>query len=212
MQPYIIQQGDYLTKLASRRGFDEDKVWNDPKNEALRKTRKDPNQLVTGDVLYVPERKPVWTPIKIGQVNTFVADVKRTKVKLRFVSKGKPLSNEPYTLDGGLPKEGKTDGDGVVEADVLVTTSTVRVHFAGRREVFTAHIGHLDPVDEATGAHQRLVALGAFGRPQGGALGPGFSKESLAQALVAFQRANALPATGTLDDATRGKLVELHGS
>lgn len=214
MQPYVIKQGDYVGKIAAHFGFEESTVWLDPKNEALRKRRKDPNQLVAGDVLYVPESAPPkWWPVKVGAVNTFVAPrVKRVKMKVRFVADGKPLANERYALEGVVTKNGQTDGEGNVECDVPVTASAIQVRFVNRREVFTVHVGHLDPADEPSGAYQRLVALGMFGRPQGGIPGNHFSADSLAQALLSFQRANELPPTGELDESTRARLVELHGS
>ena len=39
MRPYVIRQGDYITKLAHQRGFDADAIWNDPKNQSLRERR-----------------------------------------------------------------------------------------------------------------------------------------------------------------------------
>lgn len=50
MTPYIVQQGDYLAKLAFVHGFEPDEVWNDPKNADLKKLRPDPNVLAPGDV------------------------------------------------------------------------------------------------------------------------------------------------------------------
>ena len=36
MRPYVIRQGDYMTQLAHRLGFDETEVWNHDKNSALK--------------------------------------------------------------------------------------------------------------------------------------------------------------------------------
>ena len=50
VQLYIIRQGDFL---AYKYGFDADKVWNDPTNDALKQVRPDPNILWPMDVLYL---------------------------------------------------------------------------------------------------------------------------------------------------------------
>lgn len=213
LQPYIVTQGDYLAKIAALHAFDADDVWSDPKNDELRKKRKDPDQLVAGDILYIPDARPKWTSLKVGQVNTFSATVKRVKVTLRFLSGGKALANERYVVEGADPTPKTTDGDGNVHAEVPVTTTLVRVRFLDRREVHTARLGHLDPVDEPSGARQRLAALGAFGRPYGSPIvGAAVSEEALAESLRVFQAQNGLKSTGALDDDTRAKLVELHGS
>ena len=60
-KPYVVKAGDYTKKLAHTLGFDADEVWNDPKNAELKKLRKDPDMLVAGDVLFVPEKKIVRT-------------------------------------------------------------------------------------------------------------------------------------------------------
>ncbi len=56
MEPYVIRQGDTLATLAYRFGFDADVVWNDPKNDDLRKLQSAPNILKPTDILYIPER------------------------------------------------------------------------------------------------------------------------------------------------------------
>jgi hypothetical protein len=208
-RPYIIKQGDHLAKVAALYGFDGSQVWQDPKNGDLRSKRKDPDQLVAGDVLYIPDARPQWMSLKIGATNTFVVNVARVKVTVRFVSNGAPLANERYVIDGVEGGKGTTDADGNVHCEVPATTDVARIRFVDRREVHTARVGHLDPVDELSGARQRLAALGTFGRADGS---PVASAAALKDALRAFQRANKLTATGELDADTQAKLVELHGS
>ena len=45
MKPYVIKQGDYLTRLSHRLGFVADEVWNHGKNAELKSLRKDPETL-----------------------------------------------------------------------------------------------------------------------------------------------------------------------
>ncbi len=212
MLPYIVCQGDFLAKVAARLGFDAEVVWKDEKNADLRAQRDNPDQLVTGDVLYVPEPTRKWLPLKVGATNAFAAPRPKVKIHLRFVAEGKALANEKYAIEGEDLK-GTTDGDGCIECEIALTTAAVRVRFIERREIYTAHVGHLDPASEPSGARQRLAALGAFGRASAARVAmTAISEEALADALRVFQRTNKLDVTGELDEATRAKLVDLHGS
>ena len=215
-KPVIITQGDHLSKLAARHGFNADSVWNDPKNADLKKKRPNPNILLSGDVLFVPETKPNWVPATIGSTNRFVATVPRVPVSAGFVRDGKPMANEPYHLQGLVPKPGNsnpptTDGDGYIHLDVPVTVQTFGVYFPNRAELHEVRVGHLDPPDEPTGARMRLGMLGFLGRPGGPRQLQG-PPEELPRALRVFQRTYQLEPTGKLDTATVSKLVQLFGS
>ena len=215
-KPLVIAQGDHLSKLAARHGFDEANVWKDPKNADIKKKRANPNMLVAGDILYVPENKPTWIKATIGSANAFVATVPRVPVRAQFMKDGKPMANEPYHLRGVRPKAGTpdpatTDADGCIHVEVPVTTSTFRVCFEGLGEVHTIQVGHLDPADEPSGARMRLGMLGLLGRHEGARLVQGPDAE-LPLALRAFQRANGLKTTGELDEVTVSKLKQLFGS
>jgi type VI secretion system secreted protein VgrG len=214
-KPLVIAQGDYMTKLAFRYGFDPDAVWNDPKNADLKKKRTDPNMLAPGDVLMVPENKPNWVSASIGSSNGFVATVPRVPVSVKFVQDGKPLANEPYHLQGLKPKPGDpdpatTDGDGCIHLEVPVTVTSFGVYLDSLSEVHRVRVGHLDPPDEPTGARMRLGLLGVLGRPGGREQVEGPDAELLA-ALKVFQRTNGLTVTGKLDAATTAKLTESFG-
>lgn len=211
MTPYVVKQGDYLAKIAHAHGFDPDTVWNDPKNAELKETRA-PNLLHPGDILYVPAREPQWLPLHQGTNNVYVAKVPQTKVRLVFNDFDKPRANEPYRVLGlGEPKEGTTDGEGAVEIQVPVHIREVQIHFPQTQVTYPVHIGDMDPIDESTGVRKRLGHLGYYQEPSPGA-GQNDAEENERAAIFAFQRDNALPTTGTLDDATKAKLLEKHGS
>ncbi|APR75165.1 Hypothetical protein A7982_00511 [Minicystis rosea] len=80
-------------------GFEADKVWKDPKNTELSQKR-DPNVLHPGDILYVPDRKLEWLPIKAGTNNRYIAKIPRTTVRLALKDLDKPRANEPYVIHG----------------------------------------------------------------------------------------------------------------
>ena len=135
---------------------------------------------------------------------------KGVPAKLRLVlldNNNQPRSNEDFTLTvDGKWYEGKTDSDGALEVAISpdAQSGTLRVGPEGK-EVFELNIGHTNPVDETSGIQQRLRNLGYEVGAIDGDVGP-----RTEAALRAFQRDNGLEATGSLDDATRQKLVALH--
>ena len=213
MKPYVVKQGDYVEKIAHALGVDPDEVWNDPKNADLNKQR-DPNLLHPGDILYVPDPKKKWLPLKAGTDNLYVAKVPRTTIHLTFKDGNKPRGNEPYVIRGmGEPEEGTTDGDGTVEAKVPVHVREIQIAFPKSSITYPVLMGDMDPIEEATGVRKRLQHLG-YGRA------PGAREEEVSDAdaevldrlaILAFQHAQGLKATGAMDDATRAALAKMHG-
>jgi Putative peptidoglycan binding domain len=210
MVPYVIRQGDHLSKLAARMGFDADTVWSAPKNANLRKLRPDPHVLCVGDILFVPEPKArAWLPVQVGSANQFTASVPTVKVSLTLAQNGKAIANARCIVHGLLPpNELTSDGDGTLSFDAPAQLDYVTLEFPALSLVRRMHIGHLDPVEEPTGVLQRLRNMG-YVSPVAQTLG---GDRGMALALKAFQQAQGLPATGQLDDATRDALADTHGS
>lgn len=210
-QPYVVRQGDYLRKLAFTYGFDEEKVWSDPKNEDLAKKRKDPNELLAGDILHFA--RAVRDPMRIakGTTNKYKLEVPKTTARFTFEDQEGPFADEPYVLEGlGAEVEGKADGTGTVVIEAPVHVREVRVVFPKREMVFPVLIGDMDPIDEPSGVRQRLEHLGYL-PPRAAAISEEDSAATLGDALRRFQSKKKLPPTGTLDDATRAALEEEHG-
>lgn len=210
MKPYVVKQGDYLEKIAHALSFDPGTVWDDPKNADLKKNR-DPNLLHPGDILYVPDRKQQWLPLKMGTDNLYVATVPRTSVRLAFKYIDKPRANEPYVIYGmGEPEEGTTDGDGLVEIKAPVHIREIQVSFPDSRVTYPVQIGDMDPIEETTGVRKRLQHLG-----YGAGAGTGEDLEDDLEAadklaILAFQQDQGIEPTGALDDATRAALAKAH--
>lgn len=211
MKPYVVKQGDYLDRIAHARGFDPEEVWNDPKNAEL-KGQRAPNLLHPGDILYVPDRKRTWLPLKGSTDNLYVAKVPRTKVRLMFKDLDKPRAGEAYVVHGmGEPEEGTTDGDGGVEVSVPVHVREVQISFPGSGVTYPVHIGDMDPIEEATGVRKRLQHLG-YGSVAGVAEDASDEDAEGAEraAIGAFQADQGMEATGEMDDATRAALAKAH--
>jgi hypothetical protein len=218
MVPYVIRQGDYLTRLAARRGFDADEVWNHSKNADLRQLRSNPNMLLPGDVLYVPSDPPSGVSISSGGSHDLKAKVPTVKVELIMKDLDEPMANEAYVVEGlgrpGEPVEGTTDGEGKITLDVPSSVREVRVVFRERGLAIPVLIGDLDPPNDASGIRQRLQHLGHYGWYGGGDDGDeNLDQEELdRRAIAAFQAAQGREVTGELDDETRDAIVDVHGS
>ncbi|MBN2170813.1 MAG: peptidoglycan-binding protein [Candidatus Krumholzibacteriota bacterium] len=123
-----------------------------------------------------------------------------------------PLADTAFTLDaGGSIQEGNTDGEGRIDVPVPAGARQAELVLSPgtpdeRR--LTLLLGGLDPAAEVTGVKQRLANLGfPAGDESDGAETP-----ELEQALSAFQQHCELEVTGRIDDTTRDRLVEEHGS
>lgn len=207
--PYIVRPGDHLSKLAYTRGFDADEVWNHPKNAELAKTREK-EVLCAGDVLYVPKKKEGGLQFRQQRVNRFVATVPTTKFEMTFDDEKKSCANKPFTYEvDGVEQEGTADGDGKISIELPITAAEVRIVFENG-VVTKAKVGHLDPIDDPKGVRQRLKNQGYIKEP------PSEDEEKESQlmksGLTEFQKENGLTPTGEIDDATKGKLKEAHGS
>lgn len=208
MKPYVVKQGDYLEKIAHALGIDADEVWNDPKNAEI-KEKRDPNLLHPGDILYVPDCKRQWLPLKAGADNLYISKVPRTTIRLAFKDLDEPRANEPYVIRGmGEPEEGTTDGDGVIEVKVPVHIREIQITFPKARITYPVHIGDMDPVGETSGVRKRLQHLGYLWALEAGEADDPEAMDRLA--ILAFQQDQGLEATGIMDEATRAALANAH--
>jgi hypothetical protein len=163
MQPYVIKQGDYLSLLAHKLGFDADAVWNDPANAELRQLRPNPNILWPTDILYIPaqiDKPPVTHTLVTGQMNSFVAgDAPTVNIDLTFGDA--KLASQAFTI-AELPDLTNltTDADGATSFAVPVTQQVVTIVFSSDGSTFKCQIGNVDPINTLSGVIQRLQNLG----------------------------------------------------
>ena len=160
MKPYIVRQGDYLTKLAGLRGVSAATVWNDSHNDALRKVRDNMDVLYPGDCIYLPEVPTQWLTLNSAASNSYQADLPQVEVGITLLGlDGTPLANVAYTMHGatGLV-EGQTDGSGKATLLVSVDESVVNVVLEDG-SWYCLSLGVMDPVTEPDRVQE------AFGTP-----------------------------------------------
>jgi hypothetical protein len=210
MPTYTVQQGDCFTRIAKRYGFQDYRLLYDhPDNAALKKARPDPNVLLPGDVVKIPDRDDKKVPRATGKQHAFKVKRPLRALKLTLLDReGKPLGGAAYTLRvEGATFTGKTGGDGKLKHDIPIDATTGEIVLAASGIRRPLRIGHLDPIDSPTGVQGRLNNLGYHAGQVDGDLGPWTEG-----ALQGFQADQGLPKTGKCDDATRAKLKAAHGS
>lgn len=216
-RPYVVKQGDYLTKLAHRHGFDAESVWAHPKNAELRAARRTPEVLAPGDVLYMPNAPREGLPFKPGVKNRYKARVPKVEVTLCFKDGSAPLADEPYEVRGLTAAHGdedapaalgRTDAEGRVTLHVPLTVREVTVTFPHRNVVYPVRIGDMDPETEMSGVQKRLQNLGFLSPDPDPEVDLG---ELIRGAIAAFKKSHGLGESGELDAATRDALLNAHG-
>jgi hypothetical protein len=208
---HIVAQGDCIMSIAANSGYLWETIWNHADNAQLKELRKSPNILLPGDVVVIPDKTPRVDARPTDATHKFVLKTELAQVRLRLLDhKRKPRPNIRYAADvDGAAFNGSTDADGYITLKVKSNAQSVTLNITdgSRKEQYTLPLGSIDPVDQLSGVQQRLVNLGYPCDGEEGTLGP-----QTQSAVRAFQAEMNLDVTGQLDNATRQKLEDLHGS
>lgn len=208
MKQHTVSQGECVLKIAHENGFFERTLWEHPANEELRKRRRDPNCLMPGDVVFVPDKRKREESCSTGRRHTFRQLGVPAKFSIQLMHGGVPRSDEPYTIEiDGEKQSGRTGKDGVVRFRIKpdAKKGTLSIGTGPLRTDYDLHLGHLDPVDEVSGMQGRLRNLGYYRGPINGQA----DDETIA-ALLFFQHDLGLPCTGKCDAATLRALDAEH--
>lgn len=207
---YTVKQGDSIASIAYKHGFFPDTLWNHPNNRELKANREHPNVLKPGDIVFIPDLRLKEVAKSTEQKHQFVLKGVPTKLKLRFLDRGKPKRDQPYVLKVGRKKEnGYTDENGFVEFSVSPNASggKIEVGEGKDKKVYTLNIGHLEPIESITGIAERLRNLGYVVEKGTIELTP-----ELKFAIRTFQSRNDLEVSGEITSETKEALIEAHGS
>lgn len=177
--------GDTISSIAALYGITkwEEKVWNAPENANLKQQRVNPNTLVPGDEVFIPEleKKMETRPVDAWHDFHVVRNKRFLRLKLQN-SDGTPLKERPYQIEplasfsGSFVQQGRTTSpEGVIEeeiphalteADLVLPQDHIRIRL---------RIGHLLPLPmgEPVGGPKLDVegALGGLAAAASGALG-----------------------------------------
>jgi N-acetylmuramoyl-L-alanine amidase len=205
-----VQQGEHISRIAAKYGFrDYRTIWNHASNAALKQKRLDPNVLLPGDELQIPDKEVKVVPGATTRRHRF--QLNSSPLKLRLVIRD--FDNEPIAATAcELEIEGTkfaltTNGDGLIEREIPPTAEKGRLLVPSLGIEVPLKIGHLDPHDEESGWLGRLVNLGYTDDQLGTT-----SEDDLRSDIEEFQCDYKLKVTGELDAATKAMLKKVHGA
>lgn len=208
-EDYMVEQGECLSSIAYEHGFFWRTLWNHPSNAELKTQRKNPNVLLKGDTVHIPDLTLKQESGATEQLHKF--KLKGVPEKLRITlldASKKPRANLDYiiVIDGDS-RRGKTDSKGLLVESIPPNAQQGKLILGQKRaETIALNLGRLDPITELSGVKARMVNLGLY---RGGI--DANLDAATKKALSDFQVQQGLPVTGAPDDATRQKLLQLHG-
>ena len=209
---HTVQNGDCISSIAYENGLDEVYLWNLAENSDLKSLRKDPDVLLPGDIVYVPEPRQRNSGAPTEQKARFRRKNVPAKFLVAFEMDGEPRSDENVKVEVDDIEAGEftTDGKGSIEVPIKPNASKLIVTFTTNEsnpEVHEFDLGGIDPLDSIRGQKARLANLGLFiGEVDESA------DDELKDSLSRFQKRHGLRETGSADTATLDKLKEIYGS
>ena len=213
---HTVQQGDCLSSIAKQYGFaDWRTIYSHHLNIRFRQKRKDPNVLFPGDQLFIPDKTVKSENCETTKVHTFRLTRKQTRLQLivRDID-GEPLAGKKYklsvagaTYEGVLPDSAMLDRPIAADAadgELTVWSDETSPEYA---DTWKLKLGHIDPVENLSGAQARLNNLGYDCGPVDGIDGP-----RTQAAVRAFQKNHNLEVDGIPGPQTQAALMKEYGS
>ena len=203
-QRYVVEEGDCISSLAEAHGLKWQTLWN--RNPELKALRKNPNALQPGDVIVIPALRLRYENRPTDQRHKFVRKGVPAKFRLILERFDEPLAHKRWVLSvDGHMHSGTTDSKGLIEIALPPDARSGRLVVPEEDLEYDLSFGYLDPSDAISGAQARLENLGFH---QGAISGE--MDDDTRDAILMFQTAHGLPATGELDDRTRTELEQRH--
>lgn len=205
MPNHNVVQGDCISSIAFENGFFSDTIWNHPNNAELKEKRQDPNVLMPGDMVFVPEKRLKEVSEATNQVHKFKLKNTPKMFRLQLVRLGLPVKEIDYKINiDGVEKSDKTDGEGWIKPIGIAPNAKIAKIELADGSKYEMQLGYLNPIDEITGIQGRLYGLGFYKGAINGQL-----NEETKEALEIFQRSNNLEVTGEVTEETKGMLKEM---
>jgi hypothetical protein len=205
---YVVRPGDCITSIAAAHGHFWQTLWDAPENADLKLTRKDPNVLLTGDRVFIPELREKRESCGTESKHRFRKKGIPAKLRLRLLLGSKPRRDLRYTLTiDETTFKGRTTSEGIVEAPLPphAREGKLVLHAPGGDEIMPLDLGSVEPIRSVLGVQQRLLNLGIRVTLSD------VLDEQTRRAIEEFRARMGLSAGGEIDDALLGELERAHG-
>lgn len=238
---HIVRQGECISSIADRYGFFWETIWNDAGNAELKEKRKNPDLLLPGDRLVIPEKRRKEESgateerhrfRRIGVPIELVVRILKDRSEWGAYGHDPDDNDDDSYNDAPAPVESRGDPEPEanepysleVEGETLEGTTDgdgvlrERIQPKARRGRLVLRRGKQDErvIDLLLGQMDPVSEpIGAAKR----LCNLGYRcrletklSESIAAALKAFQADHGLDETGRLEKDTQDKLISVHGS
>src|SRR5437016_451913 len=97
---HTIKPGEWMRQIANDHGFtDWEAIFQLPENQPLRDAKRDPNQLLPGESVFLPDRRRKTAEVAAGATHKFVAKQPAQQISIQVHDEqGKPLKTRPYKV------------------------------------------------------------------------------------------------------------------
>jgi N-acetylmuramoyl-L-alanine amidase len=211
---YTVKQGDHLPGIAEENGFQNYRIlWDHPQNADLKKKRENPNILLAGDQVFIPDPETREESRSTNQKHKFQVDNEILRLRLTLEDLyEKPIAGVPCDLmiEGEIHKL-TSNGQGLVELEIPHKAKSGFLVLHSDETPFQevpipVKIGHLDPIDTISGQKARLNNLGYFaGDPDSG------EDDDFRSAVEEFQCDHSLTVDGKCGANTQSRLKQVCG-
>jgi N-acetylmuramoyl-L-alanine amidase len=218
---HIVAEGEHLAGIAAAHGFSSvDAILLHPENAELRKKRANPNVLLAGDRVFIPDREAKELSAPTEQRTRFVLAVDRLALHVKVHDQGfRPIEGQAEMDVLGLTVRMVRVKD-VFEGPLSPSVKQAVLRFPvsateNRRRPIKVEPGLLDPIDTLSGQQQRLNNLGYFaGFVKTGATDPKAIDPQFQWAVQEFQcdHLGNDEADGIIGKKTLAKLEQVYGS
>src|SRR5262245_3509842 len=153
---HVATPGDTISSIAAFYGITEweSRVWNAPENAKLKEARLNPNELMPGDEVFIPELQDKKEPRPTDAWHDFhvVRNKRYLRLKLHNAD-GSPLANKPYKIEpersfrGVFVQKGTaTNQDGKLEEEIPHTLLDATLVLPDDNMKVKLKIGFLQPM------------------------------------------------------------------
>ena len=176
---HVVAPGDTISSVAAQYGITEweERVYNAPENSQLKLARPNPNTLVPGDEIFIPElaKKTEARPTDAWHDFHITGNKRFLRLKLQNAD-DTAVADEPYRIEpkssfrGRFVQQGQaTSPEGVIEEQIPHTMSEAELILTNLNMVIRLKIGHLLPLPMQEAV--KNTAADVLGDAVGGALG-----------------------------------------